>query len=362
MVQNHRVTVFPGDGIGPEVVDAAREVLDASGVALEWEIHQIGQAALDAGADGPVPEAALASVRENGVALKGPLSTDAGRKLRSPNVALRRALDLYVQVRPVRRFPGVVAPAALDLVLVRIMTEDVNAGIEYLPGSPRARALAAWIAEDGFTVDPDSGFSLKVASASEIRRGVEFAFAWAREHGRRRVTAVHKATIMRATDALLLETARAVGAEHPTIELDDRLLDDAAVQLVRDPGGFDVVVTSNLYGDVLSSLAAGLAGGVGLLAGGSFGDGVAVFEAGHGSAPKYAGQDCANPCGVILSGVLMLRFLGERDAADRVERAVLDVIREGRFLTRDLARDRDGTVVGTRAMAEAIRECVGRPS
>jgi isocitrate dehydrogenase (NAD+) len=348
------VTILPGDGIGPEVIGAARTVLDACGVALAWDEHDVGLATLATTGE-LVPRSTVASIRRNGVALKGPTSTAKTGAVRSANVALRRALELFVQLRPVRSFTG--APARfgpVDLVLSRVMTEDLNAGIEYESGSARARELADWLASDGVTVDPTSGFSIKITSFAAARRALAFTFQWAREHRRQRVTVAHKSTIMRATDAVFLDAARAVAGEQRDIEMEDRLVDDVAMQLVRDPRGFDVLVTSNLYGDILSGIAAGLVGGVGLLPGGIYGDRVAVFEAAHGSAPKYAGQDRANPTAAILSGALLLRHLGEEAAAQRVERAAATVLAEGRYVTADLCPVH--RPVGTRAMAAAIRD------
>jgi isocitrate dehydrogenase (NAD+) len=355
----HRVVIMPGDGIGPEVMDAARDVLDASGASLEWEVHEVGKRARDAGSPELVPEASRAAILDCGVALKGPLAgvtTDPGSG--SANVALRRALDLFVQIRRIRSLRRVVRVASdFDLVVARVMTEDLNAGIEYQAGSSRARELAAWVHDDGHEIDRESAFSLKIMSWSAVERAADFAYRWAERHGRHGVTVAHKATIMRATDALFVDTTRAVAATHPSLDFDDMLIDDLVARLVRDPSAFDVVLTSNLYGDIVSSLAAGLAGSIGVVAGASYGTDVAVFEAAHGSAPKYAGRDLANPCGAILAGALMLRHLGERDAATRVERAVEEVVREGQAVTADLATP-GSIAVGTRSMTAVIAQRV----
>ncbi len=355
-VSSHCVTVVPGDGVGPEVVSAAREVLEASGAPLEWEVCGITSGTT---ADSPFGlEQLVESARRNRVVLKGPLSATRNGPIRSPNIALRRALDLQVQVRPVRSF--VLAGShdrPVDFVLVRVMTEDVNDGVEYAAGTDRGYELVDWIARDGVQVDRESGFSIKTTSAAAARRGLELGFAWAHDHRRRRATIVHKATIMRATDALFLDVARAVGSEGGGLDVDALLIDDAAMQLVLRPSDFDVIVTSNLYGDILSGVAAGIVGSVGLVPGATFGDEVAVFEAAHGSAPKYAGQDRANPVAMILSGAMLLSHLGTDAAAARIEKAVAEVLAEGHVLTQDLARRRrDARTVGTRGLAEAIKE------
>lgn len=356
----HRVVVIPGDGIGPEVIDAAREVLDTSGASLEWEVQLVGAQALARGDAAPVAESTLEAIREHRVVLKGPLSmvaTAAGA--RSPNVALRKALDLYLQLRRFRAIAGG-APRGLDLALARVMTEDLNEGIEYAADTARARELVAYANADGFDVDPEAAFSLKLMSAGRVERAAERACAWAEVVNIQRVTVAHKATIMRATDGLFLETAKRVIARHAPLVFEDVLIDDLAAQLLREPHRFDLVLTSNLYGDIISSLAAGMVGGVGVVAGVTYGDSVAVFEAAHGTAPKYAGADRANPCAAILAGVLMLRHLGEHDAAARVELAVHDVVRQGDALTADLVRT-GAPHVGTRAMTRAILDRVVRP-
>ena len=354
----HRVTLIPGDGIGPELVEVACEIVEASGALIDWEVHQIGQPALEAGGTDPVPRSVLESVRRNRLALKGPVTTKLGGTFRSPNIALRRGLDLFAQARPVRSFPGVASRFDdVDCVVIRETTEDLYAGIEYDSGTPEAQELRLWVRRHGFDVAEDSGLSLKPTSSAAARRAVAFAFGWARDHGRRLVTVVHKATVMRATDGLFLDAGRQVSAAFPEIKYEERLVDNVAMQLVRNPTVFDVLVMPNLYGDILSDLAAGLVGGVGLAPGANFGPEVAVFEAAHGSAPKYAGCDRANPTALILSAAMLLRHLGEDDPATRVERAVAEVLREGRSVTCDLARSvEDHAGVGTSAMARAIKE------
>lgn len=352
----HRVTLIPGDGIGPEVIEAARRVLEASGARLEWDVQAIGQPALDAGAPGPVPDELLESIRRNGAALKGPVTTRREGGFRSPNVALRQALDLYVQVRLIRSFPGVVARAPhVDIAVIRETTEDLYAGIEYRSGSTAADDLVTWLGDHGSVVAPASAISIKAVSDGAARRAVAFALDWARRHGRHRLTVVHKATVMRATDGLFLDVAREVAGGDPEIEVDDGLVDEVAMRLVRRPEEFDVLVTSNLYGDILADLGAGLVGSPGLVPGANYGFRAAVFEPAHGSAPKHAGLDRANPIAAVLSGALLLRHLGEIECASRVEQAVADVVREGRSLTYDLMADRDDpAAVGTGALADAI--------
>jgi isocitrate dehydrogenase (NAD+) len=352
----HRVTLIPGDGIGPEVIDAGRRVLEASGVHLDWDVQLLGQPALDAGAPDAVPPETLVSIRRNRVALKGPVTTRADSGFRSPNIGLRRALDLYVQVRPVRSLPGAAASFSdVDVVVIRETTEDLYAGIEYRSGSREADDLAAWLAERGAALGAGSGLSIKGISPGAVRRAMQFAIDWARRHGRRRVTVVHKATVMRATDGLFLEIAIDVGRDQSGVDVDDGLVDEVAMRLVRRPDLFDVLATSNLYGDILSDLAAGLVGGPGIVPGANYGPDAAVFEAAHGSAPRHAGCDRANPIATILSGALMLRHLGEEEAASRVDRAVADVVADGRSVTYDLkAEPGDPSAVGTRALADAV--------
>ena len=352
----HRVTLIPGDGIGPEVVDAGRRVLEASGVPLDWDVQLLGQPALDAGAPDAVPPETLASIRRNRVALKGPVTTRPDSGFRSPNIGLRRALDLYVQVRPVRSLPGGAARFSdVDVVVIRETTEDLYAGIEYRSGSAEADDLTAWLAERGAVLGAGSGLSIKGISPGAVRRVMQFAVDWARRHGRRRVTVVHKATVMRATDGLFLDIAIEVGRDQSGVDVDDGLVDEVAMRLVRRPDLFDVLVTSNLYGDILSDLAAGLVGGPGIVPGANYGPDAAVFEAAHGSAPKHAGCDRVNPIATILSGALMLRHLGEEEAASRVDRAVADVVADGSSVTYDLKADPgDPGAVGTRALADAV--------
>jgi len=330
----HRVTLIPGDGVGPELAEATIRVLEAGGVGLEWERVEAGGAVIDRYGT-PLPESVVESIRTNRVALKGPLTTPIGSGFRSVNVALRKALDLYASLRPARSMIGVPAKwLDVDLVIVRENTEDLYAGIEHMVGDDAAEAT-------------------KIITRSASERIARFAFEYAVAHGRRKVTAVHKANIMKLTDGLFLESCRHVAEGYPGIEFDERIVDNLCMQLVQKPQAYDVLVLPNLYGDIVSDLAAGLVGGLGVAPGANIGADAAVFEPVHGSVPKYAGLDRANPTAMILSGVLMLRHLGETEAADRVEAAVREVIAAGRAVTPDL-----GGTVGTQAMADAIAGAV----
>ena len=359
----HRVTLIPGDGTGPELTEATRRVLEATGVEFEWDVQQAGTDVMDAHGGNPLPDHVLDSIRRNGIALKGPITTPVGGGFRSVNVGLRKSLDLYAQVRPCKSYPGVRSRFEhVDLVIVRENTEDLYAGIEFEEGSDAATDLIRWLAERGGRVRGDSGISIKPISITGTRRIVEFAFGYARRNGRRKVTAVHKANIMKHSDGLFLRVAGEVAAENGDVEFDDRIVDNMAMQLVQRPEEYDVLVLPNLYGDVISDLCAGMIGGLGLAPGGNFGEGVAVFEPTHGSAPKYAGQNKVNPMAQMLSAVMMLRYLDETAAADQVEHAIAAVIREGRRVTYDMKPTReDPTAVGTSDVADAIIDKLGVP-
>jgi isocitrate dehydrogenase (NAD+) len=355
----HNVTLIPGDGIGPELTEATRRVIDATGVEIEWEVENAGADSMADHGGNPLPDETLESIRRNGVALKGPITTPVGEGFRSVNVGLRVALDLYAQVRPCKTYEGVrTRYDDVDLVIVRETTEDIYAGIEFEEGTTEAEELIAWLEAHGRKVpQPDSGISIKPTSFTGTRRVFEFAFDYARRMGRRKITAVHKANIMKFTDGLWLHEAQAVAAENPDIEFEDRIADNMCMQLVQRPEEYDVMVLPNLYGDIVSDLAAGLIGGLGVAPGANFGKGVAVFEPTHGSAPKYAGQNMANPIAQMLSGMLMLRHLGEMDAADNLERAIADLIRERKSVNYDMKPTRDDpTAVGTSEVADALIE------
>jgi len=358
----HRVVLIPGDGTGPELTEATRRVLEATGVEFDWRVEQAGTDVMDEHGGNPLPDAVLDAIREAGVALKGPITTPVGGGFRSVNVGLRKALDLYAQVRPCKSYQGVRSRFEdVDLVIVRENTEDLYAGIEYEQGTPEAEELIAWIESKGGSLrNRDAGISIKPISITGTRRIVQFAFDYARANGRKKVTAVHKANIMKFSDGLFLRVAREVAAENPGVEFDDRIVDNMCMQLVQRPEEYDVLVLPNLYGDVLSDLAAGMIGGLGMAPGANFGEAIAIFEPTHGSAPKYKGQNKVNPMAQMLSGMLMLRHLGEAAAAERLERAIADVIREGESLTYDMKPSRDDpTAVGTSEVADAIIDKLG---
>jgi isocitrate dehydrogenase (NAD+) len=357
----HRVTFIPGDGTGPEIAEATRRVLEASGAELEWEVQHAGADVMDEYGGNPLPDHVLESIKRNGVALKGPITTPVGTGFRSVNVALRKTLDLFGQVRPCKSYSGVRSRYEnVDLVVVRENTEDLYAGIEFEEGADGARELIDWLAEQGGKVRSDSGISIKPISVSGTQRIVEFAFDYARRNGRRKVTAVHKANIMKFTDGLFLRVAREVAEANSDVEFEDRIVDNLSMQLVQRPEEYDVLVCPNLYGDIVSDLAAGLIGGLGLAPGGNFGSEAAVFEPTHGSAPKYAGQNKVNPMAMMLSGVMMLRHLEEWDASERLEGAIAAVIAEGRSVTYDMKPTRDDpTAVGTSQVADAVIERMG---
>jgi isocitrate dehydrogenase (NAD+) len=358
----HRVTLIPGDGIGPELTEATRRVLEATGAEFDWDVQQAGADVMEEHGGNPLPDQVLASIRDNGVALKGPITTPVGGGFRSVNVTLRKALDLYAQVRPCKSYAGVRSRFDdVDLVVIRENTEDLYAGIEYEDGTDAAGELIEWIERQGGTLrHRDAGISVKPLSVTGSRRIVQFAFEYARRNGRRKVTAVHKANIMKFTDGLYLRVAREVAEQNPDIEFDDRIVDNMSMQLVQRPEEYDVLVCPNLYGDIVSDLCAGMIGGLGMAPGANFGEGIAIFEPTHGSAPKYAGQNKANPMAQMLSGVMMLRYLEETDAATRLEEAIAEVIRDGTSVTYDMKPSRDDpTAVGTSEVADAIIDKLG---
>jgi isocitrate dehydrogenase (NAD+) len=358
----HEVTLIPGDGTGPELTEATRRVLEATGIEFEWDVQQAGADVMDQFGGNPLPDQALDSIRRTGVALKGPITTPVGGGFRSVNVGLRKALDLYAQVRPCKTYAGVRTRFdEVDLIIVRENTEDLYAGIEYEQGTPAADELIRWIGDHGGKLrHEDAGISIKPISISGTRRIVQFAFDYARRNGRRKVTAVHKANIMKFTDGLYLRVAREVAEENGDVDFDDRIVDNMCMQLVQRPEEYDVLVLPNLYGDIVSDLAAGMIGGLGLAPGGNFGEHAAIFEPTHGSAPKYAGQNKVNPMAMLLSGMLMLRHLEETEAADRLEGAIADVIREGASVTYDMKPSRDDpSAVGTSEVADAIIDKMG---
>ena len=333
---SYAVTLIPGDGIGPELADAAVTVLAATGVEIDWQRVDAGEAQLEKYGT-PLPEHVLDAIRQTRVALKGPITTPIGEGFRSVNVTLRQALDLYANLRPARSIPGLEQRYEnVDLVIVRENTEDLYAGIEHMVGR-------------------DAAESIKIITRGASERIARFAFDYALANGRHKITGVHKANIMKLTDGLFLESCRTVAAQYEGrgIEFEDRIVDNMCMQLVQKPELYDVLVLPNLYGDIVSDLAAGLVGGLGVAPGANIGTNAAVFEPVHGSAPKYAGQDRANPTALILSAALMLRHLGEVEAGERVEWAIRDVIGTGRSLPRDLGGD-----AGTKAFARAVADTV----
>ena len=353
----HRVTFIPGDGTGPEISEAVRRVLEATGVEFEWDWQ-------DAGADvyeregTPLPERVIESIRERGLAIKGPLTTPIGSGFRSINVALRKQLDLYACLRPCKSYEGVRTRfPETDVVIVRENHEDLYAGIEYELGDPTTDRLREFIREtEGTELREDIGVSIKSISVHGTERIVREAFEYAKAYGRSKVTAGHKANIMKVSDGLFLDTARRVAEEeYPEIEFEDRIVDNLCNQLVSRPEEYDVIVLPNLYGDMLSDLCAGMIGGLGVAPGANIGDDCAVFEAVHGSAPKYKGQNKVNPMALMLSGVMLLNHVEERASADRLEQAIAAVIREGTSVTYDMKPTRDDpSAVGTSEVADAI--------
>ncbi|BAS27262.1 isocitrate/isopropylmalate dehydrogenase family protein [Limnochorda pilosa] len=349
----HRVTLIPGDGTGPELAEAARRVVEASGVSIEWDLQEAGADVMDKYGT-PLPDGVLDSIRRNRVALKGPITTPIGTGFRSVNVALRHELNLYACVRPCKSYPGVRSRYEdIDLVIVRENTEDLYAGVEFEAGTEEARTIRAWAPSK---IREDAAISIKPISRSGSEQIIRYAFEYALANGRHKVTAVAKANIMKYTDGLFFEVGREVAKRYEgRVEYEERLVDNMCMQLVQKPELYDVLVLPNLYGDILSDLAAGLVGGLGVAPGANIGDGAALFEPTHGSAPKYTGLNKVNPVAIILSAVLMLRHLGEKEAADRVERAVAAVIAEGKSVTYDMKPNRDDpTAVGTSQMADAI--------
>ncbi len=333
---SHRVTLIPGDGIGPEITKVAVEVIEASGVNIEWESVLAGESALCEYGD-PLPDDTIASIRKNRVALKGPLTTPVGGGFQSVNLRIRKALDLYANLRPVRKFKGINTPFDdIDMIIVRENTEDLYSGLEHI-------------------VVPGVVESLKIITEKASKRISQFAFAIAEKWNRKKVTVVHKANIMKLSDGLFLKTVREEAVKHPDIGYNELIVDNAAMQMVIDPGQFDILLTENLYGDIFSDLAAGLIGGLGLAPGANIGDEIAVFEAVHGSAPDIAGKNVANPIAIILAGALMLEWIGEVNAGKKIKKAVEKVIADGKVRTRDLGGNSNTTEMGE-AIIRAMHE------
>jgi isocitrate dehydrogenase (NAD+) len=355
-------TFIRGDGTGPEISEAVRRVLEGTGVEFDWDWQ-------DAGADvyeeegTPLPDRVIESIRERKLAIKGPITTPVGSGFRSVNVALRKELDLYACLRPCKAYEGVRTRfPETDIVIVRENHEDLYAGVEFELGKPETEDLRKFIEEkEGTSLREDIGVTIKAISVTGTKRIVREAFEYAKAYGRSKVTAAHKANIMKFTDGLFLKTAQEVAEEYSDIEFEDRIIDNLCNQLVSRPEEYDVVVLPNLYGDIVSDLGAGMIGGLGMAPGANVGDEYAVFEAVHGSAPKYKGQNKVNPMALMLSGVMLLRHVEERDAADRLENAIAEVIREGESVTYDMKPSRDDpSAVGTSDVADAIIEKMER--
>ncbi len=352
----HRVTFIPGDGVGPELSEATRRVLEATGVEFDWDVQHAGADVVEEFGT-PLPQHVLDSIRTNKVALKGPITTPVGTGFRSVNVELRKQLDLFACLRPCKTYPGVRSRYSdVDLVIFRENHEDLYAGIEFEMGSTEALGLIDYIKGiSGREIRQDSGISIKPISVYGTTRIVKAAFEYARANGRKKVTAVHKSNIMKFSDGLFLRTAREVAEQYSDIEFEDHIVDNMCMQLVAYPGDYDILVLPNLYGDMVSDLCAGLIGGLGVAPGANLGEEIALFEPTHGSAPKYKGMNKMNPMALMLSGVLMLRHLGEKDAADRMENAIAQVIKEGTHVTRDMLQSRgDPNAVGTSQVGDAV--------
>ena len=352
----YRITLIPGDGIGPEISEATRRVIEATGVDIIWEKIDAGTGVIEK-CGTPLPDEVLKSIRKNKIAIKGPITTPVGKGFRSVNVAMRQKLDLFACVRPCKYYQGVrTRYQDINLVVIRENTEDLYAGIEFKEGASETRKLIESIeALNDVEIRQDSGISIKPISIDASRRIVDFAFQYARKYSRKKVTAVHKANIMKFTDGLFLEVAREVAKKYTDIEFEDRIVDNMCMQLVQKPEIYDVLVLPNLYGDIISDLCAGLVGGLGVAPGGNIGTDIALFEPTHGSAPKYKGMNKVNPIAMMLSGVMMLRHIGEKECAENLENAIAYIIKEGKNVTYDMKPDReDPTAVGTSRVADAI--------
>jgi len=352
----YKVTLLPGDGIGPEITEATLRVLDATGVRFDWEVMEAGEIAVKKYGT-PLPDSVLESIRKNKVALKGPVTTPVGTGFRSVNVAIRKGLNLYANLRPCKTFAGIKSLyKTVDLIVVRENTEDLYAGVEYEQGKKDTAELIKFIDASGAGKLPaDSGISIKMISVAGSRKIVKFAFDYARLNGRKKVTAVHKANIMKFTDGLFLAVARDVAKSYPDIQFEDVIVDNMSQPLVMRPQQYDVIGAPNLYGDILSDLGAGLVGGLGIAPGADIGDDGAVFEATHGSAPDIAGQNKANPMALMFTAAMMLKYLGEKEAGNKIERALTNIIAEGKYITADLKPlNKKKTAVGTKEVADAV--------
>jgi isocitrate dehydrogenase (NAD+) len=347
----HNITLIPGDGIGPEVTTAAVDCIEATGVEVYWDIVEAGGEAISK--KGLLPKSLLNSVRKTRIALKGPITTPIGSGFRSINVALRKEFDLFANVRPIKSWNGTrPLQKDVDIIIVRENTEDLYTGIEFQNGRKDTGELIDFVNRKRLAgIGPATSISLKVISARASRRIAKFAFRYALANRRKRLTVVHKANILKFSDGLFLKSAKSVAAFYKKIKFDDKIVDNMAMQLVMKPQEYDILLLPNLYGDIISDLCAGITGGLGLAPSGNFGERYAIFEPVHGSAPKYAGKDKVNPGATILSGAMMLRHIGETQAAEKIERAFARVLENGRHLTYDIARKKP---VGTKRMTKEI--------
>lgn len=352
----HTITLIPGDGIGPEITKAMVKVVEATGIDIKWDTVNAGAEVYKQ--EGTVlPDSVISSLKKNKVGIKGPITTPVGTGFRSVNVAMRKLFDLYACIRPCKSYPGVKSKySGIDLVIIRENTEDLYAGVEFKKGEGDTKELIDFIRKKkDLEIRSDSGISIKPISMTASEDIIRFAFEYARKNSRKKVTGVHKANIMKYSDGLFLEVFKKIAPEYDDIESEDRIVDNMCMQLVQKPELYDVIVLPNLYGDIISDLAAGLVGGLGVAPGGNIGKDIALFEPTHGSAPKYKGQNRVNPTAMMLSAVLMLRYIGEKKHAELLENAVAENIREGKYVTYDLKPDRDDpTAVGTDEFADAI--------
>ncbi len=352
----HKITLIPGDGTGPEITEATVKVVEATGVDIEWDVVNAGAEVYEK--EGTVlPDRVIESLKRNKVGIKGPITTPVGTGFRSVNVAMRQLFNLYACVRPCKSYPGVKSRyTGIDIVIIRENTEDLYAGIEFEKGKKETLELIDFIKEKSSSViREDSGISIKPISVTGSENIIRFAFEYARENNRKKVTGIHKANIMKYSDGLFLEVFKKVASEYSDIESEDRIVDNMCMQLVQKPELYDVLVLPNLYGDIISDLAAGLVGGLGVAPGANIGKEIALFEPTHGSAPKYKGLNKVNPTAMMLSAVMMLRYIDEKECADILEAAIAENIREGKYVTYDLKEDRDDpTAVGTQEFADAV--------
>ncbi|MCM8804832.1 MAG: isocitrate/isopropylmalate dehydrogenase family protein [Candidatus Omnitrophica bacterium] len=355
----YKITLLPGDGIGPEITEVAKKVIEATGINIDWDIKMAGEESIKKYGT-PIPDETIKSIEENKICLKGPITTPIGTGFRSINVFLRQYFNLYVCLRPFKIYKGARTKFEnVDIVIIRENMEDLYAGIEFEKGKEETLELIKFIeGKTGKKLNKNTGISIKPISVENSEKILRFGFEYARKNNRKKVTVVHKANIMKYSDGLFLEVAKNIAKEYPDIEFEDKIVDNMAMQLVQKPEIYDVIVCPNLYGDILSDLCAGIIGGLGLSAGANIGEDVAIFEPTHGSAPKYKGQKKVNPSAMILAGILMLDYLGEIEARDKIEKALSEVIREGKYVTYDFKEEGE-KCVGTIEMGEAIIEKIG---